>query len=200
LIVKGILLGLSSGVVCFGYCSPFLFSLMCADYQSSLLSRVHLLFEFSCGRLVAYSSFGALVGFIGQKLDHPVVNILSGIAILALSLLLISYGLFTGWPHRCVFLKRYFPKKKLPVLIGFFTGFHVCPPFLLAITYSLNLGHPLKGILFFLGFFIATTVFLFPFLFLSSFSKYEPLRWIAQMFAIVSGTLFFFIGLHSLFY
>ncbi|MFQ6082802.1 MAG: sulfite exporter TauE/SafE family protein [Candidatus Aminicenantia bacterium] len=199
MIAKGLLLGFSNGVVCLGYCLPVLFPLMFAKYQSSILLRTRIIVEFSLGRLIAYISFGAFIGWLGQTFNHPLVNKLSGIAILTLSLLLIFYGVITGWPKKCSFLKQIFPKKNLPAIIGFFTGFNICPPFLLATAYSFNLGNPIKGITFFIAFFMATSLYLIPFLFLSYFSKFENIRWIAQIFAIISGALFFFTGLSQIF-
>jgi len=196
IITKGMLLGLSTGVFCLAYCIPVIFPLICAEKRPWLSERAWLVLKFFLGRLIAYLAFGGMVGYMGQRFSSPLLHKFAAGSIVILSILLILYGILKGFPQLriCPTINRFLPKKRLPLLMGLFTGFNVCPPFLLALTYVFNLGQITKGVVFFFAFFIATSLYLVPFVFIGYFSKFEKVRWVAQMCAILSGMLFFFIG------
>ncbi|MEW6041204.1 MAG: sulfite exporter TauE/SafE family protein [Elusimicrobiota bacterium] len=99
----------------------------------------------------------------------------------------------------CLLIKRFFPTNKFPILMGIFTGFNICPPLLLAVTYVFNMRDISKGFVFFFVFFIFSSSYLVPFLFIGYFSRFEKIRWVAQMSAILAGGLFFLIGIEQFF-
>ena len=201
LVLQAILLGLSTGVYCLGHCLPVVFPLVFSEDKSSLKSRGRLILEFGIGRLMAYLAFGALVGYLGHELSHPFVQKSMAAMMIVLAIFLMIYGFRSNNSSKkkfCQILSRAAPSRNFPFLFGILTGVNLCPPFLIAIGYIFNLGEISKGVLFFLAFYFATSVFLLPFIFLGYFSRYEKLRWIAQMSTILAGGLFFWMGFNQL--
>jgi sulfite exporter TauE/SafE len=198
---KAAMLGLSTGMYCLGYCLPVIFPMIFSEEHSQIKARTKLVVEFSTGRLIAYLIFGGTVGYLGQRFPNPILNKLIACSIIVLSLLLILYGLVMGFPQlkTCVSIDKIFPVKRFPILMGLFVGFNICPPFLLAVSYVFTLGEVIRGIIFFFIFFIATSLYLIPFIFIGYFSKFEKMRWIAQLSAILSGGLFFLVGISQIF-
>lgn len=197
---KALLLGLSTGPFCLGYCLPVLFPLACAGGTSALLSRLRMLGQFSLGRLFAYLAFGALAGYMGGRLEHPLVTDVSGCGLVALSLIMIVYGLLTGFPKLglCARLGRFLPVRYLPLGLGFLTGLNVCPPFLMAVGYVFTLGQVLGGITFFALYFLITTLWLLPVALVGAAARIEKVRWLAQLSALAAGVLFLWMGLGML--
>jgi hypothetical protein len=91
--------------------------------------------------------------------------------------------------------KRYF---HFPVIFGFFTGINICPPFLLAISRVLDLGSIAGGMLLFGGFFLGTSVYLALLLPLGYLGRWQSLRLISLMTALLTGIFFFVMGMISL--
>ncbi|MBN1826638.1 MAG: sulfite exporter TauE/SafE family protein [Candidatus Eisenbacteria bacterium] len=194
---KALLLGLSTGPFCLVYCFPVLFPLSCAGGKSAPGGRLRMLGEFSLGRLAAYLAFGALAGWLGGRFEHRLLASMSGAALVLLSLLLIAYGLVTGFPRLrlCASLGRVLPMRALPLGLGFFTGLNVCPPFLAAAAYVFTLGRVGNGIVFFAVYFLMTTLWLLPLLLAGAAARVERVRWLAQLSALVAGLLFLWMGL-----
>lgn len=197
---KALLLGLSAGPFCLGYCLPVLFPLACAGGEGAPRVRLRLIGEFSAGRLVAYLGFGAAAGVAGGSLDRAALTPLSGWGLIALSLLLMAYGLVTGFPKLglCSPLARFLPVRWLPAGLGFLTGLNVCPPFLMAVGYVFSRAHAASGVAFFAIYFAATTLWLLPAALLGAAARIERVRWIAQLAALAAGALFLWTGLGML--
>jgi sulfite exporter TauE/SafE len=174
-IVKAAVLGFSTGLYCLGFCLPVIFPLVFAEEHSSVKIRSQLIAKFLSGRLAAYLAFGTITGYVGKNVTHPLVQKLTAGSIVILSILLIFYGFLKGFPRieLCFSVGRYLPDRKLPIAMGLLTGFNICPPFLLAVTYVFQLGEVAKGIVFFLVFFTVTSVYTIPFIFIGYFSRYE---------------------------
>lgn len=217
MLTKALLLGLSTGPFCLCYCLPVLFPLMCGgmsagravgavtrpdgtDGASPLGARLRLLGEFSLGRLVAYLGFGALAGWLGGRVEHPLLARVSGGGLVILALLLIAYGLVTSFPKLslCSRLGRFLPTRHLPLGLGILTGLNVCPPFLMAASYVFTMGRVFDGVAFFGIYFLVTTLWLIPVLVLGAAAKVEQVRWVAQLSALVAGLLFLWLGLGML--
>ncbi|MCP4545306.1 MAG: sulfite exporter TauE/SafE family protein [bacterium] len=200
MVTKALLLGLSTGPFCLAFCLPVLFPLTCARGGAALARRARVLGEFSLGRLVAYLTFGGLVGLLGQKLDHPLVGRVSAAGLTALAVLLIAYGLVTSFPKSglCHALGGRLPERRLPLAMGFLTGLNACPPFLLAVAYVFTLGRVGDGLLFFLIYFVITSLWLLPMVFLGGAARYERVRWLAQLSSLLAGLLFLWLGLTML--
>lgn len=195
-ILNGLLLGLSTGLFCLAYCLPIFGPLLLAE-QRSLKNSFAWLIKFSLGRLIAYCLIGALVGYLGLKIESQLLHNLAWLILIILGLLMIFYalGLLKSKPWFCQSLR----KIRLAWLAGFLVGLNICPPFLIALPYAFNLKGTLAGLLFFLMFFLGTTLYLIPATFLGFLTKYQILRQIARISAFLVGLIFFSYGLVNLF-
>ncbi len=195
-IIKGIVLGLSTGVFCLGYCLPVVLPLVFAE-KHPWKNRAGIIFKFCMGRMAAYLTVGGLAGYLGDVFLHNAFRRFMSIILVILSIFLILHGLHKGFPQfrLCCLLQKFFPNANLSFILGIFTGFNICPPFLIAVTYVFSLGKVFAGMLFFLIFFITTSFYLVPLVFAGYFSKFDKIRWVAQLSAIVAGVMFFLIGI-----
>jgi sulfite exporter TauE/SafE len=192
--IQGISLGLSTGLFCLAYCAPVFVPLIISD-QRGIGQSARVLFELALGRLVAYLAFGVVVGYLGMHLEGPFFQKVFGIAMVILSAFLLLYVATKRWPHLalCHWVNgRYF---QFPIIFGFFTGINICPPFLLAISYTFGLRSMVKGLLLFGGFFLGTSVYLTLLLPLGYLGLWRNLRLIALVTALLSGAFFFLMGL-----
>ena len=73
-------------------------------------------------------------------------------------------------------------------------GLNVCPPFLMSAAYVLTLHSLLKGLVYFLLFFCATTVYMVPLLFAGLLGRMAEFRWAARIAALAVGVLFLVYG------
>jgi len=188
------------GPACLGTCLPVLFPLACARGASGLWARARALGAFSLGRLAAYLAFGALVGFLGGEVHHPLAARVSALGMIGLALLMIVFGLVTGFPRLglCSRMARVLPRRGLSPAMGFLTGLSLCPPFLMAMSYVFTLGRVGAGLGFFAAYFLVTSLWLLPVLLLGRAAAAERVRWVAQLAALGAGLLFLLHGLSLL--
>ena len=156
---------------------------------------------FLAGRAAAYLLFGAAVGALGRLVT---ANLMFRTRILPLlffllGALLVLYGIFRSFPRwrLCRAAGAHLEHRGYLLLAGFLAGINLCPPFLLALSYALSLGNSAESMLFFLFFFLATTVYLLPFLFSSLLARIELVRRAARLSAIVAGGWFMFLALRQ---
>lgn len=202
LVSNGFLLGLSTGAFCLGSCLPVLLPFILVEKKSDLLRNLLVVLEFSAGRMIAYALVGFIVGYLGKKLTPGGFHLLMAAVMVGLSVLLLLYGLVRTFPHAkmCFHLKRVTGDfKRFPFLMGIMLGLNVCPPFLLAITYTLDSsGGPLLGALFFICFFLGTSVFIIPLAFMGPFSQFPWLLRVSKVSLVASGVIFLSIGIKKL--
>lgn len=190
---KALALGLSTGLFCTGFCLPLLGPVVLSQAGGvrRSLGRVAL---FLAGRLVAYLLFGTLFGLAGGTLGR-LVGVKSWLlpslyGLLGLSL--IGYGLVQSFPH-VGFCRAFAPRFSsgwYVAALGFLAGINLCPPFLLAVTTVLDVGGALRGALFFLVFFLATSVYLAPMLLAGLAGRLAAVRFGARIAAVVAGGYF----------
>lgn len=200
LFTEGLVLGLSTGIFCMGYCAPVILPYLHARDRPGWKGKALPVLIFAIGRLVAYMAFGTLLGWLGAYLTGPESRIGLTIAFLLLSLILMSYGLSLNWPrfNLCQRLVRFSETRYFPLLLGIFTGLNVCPPFLLAADRALQHGHPWEGMWLFLAFYFGTIIYLAPFVFTQLLSRMEWVRSLAQMVALGTGVAFTIMALVQL--
>jgi sulfite exporter TauE/SafE len=158
------------------------------------------------GRLAAYMSVGFLSGMLGLTLVHDSLQnkFIFGAIYSLLALFMIAYG-FYRFREICLGQKQKELQQKLsrwplaiPLAGGFVTGLNLCPPFLLAITGAVE-THKLAGsILFFIMFFLGTSLFFVPMPFLGYFKRKQVLQVIGKFAAILAGILYLYKGVMSL--
>ncbi len=197
---QALLLGLSTGPYCLGYCLPVLLPLTCATPDAMLRTRAVTVARFSAGRFVAYLAFGALAGYLGHETPHPTAAKVSAIAVIVLSILLMVFGLIRTFPRLglCTLAGRLGSTGRLPVVMGFLTGLNACPPFLLAVTFVFTAHNVVGGLTFFAIYFVVTSVYLVPLIFIGQAARFEKVRWVAQVASILAGLLFLKMGLTRL--
>lgn len=192
--LHGILLGLSTGLFCLGYCAPVFVPLMMSRNEE-VAQSIQVVGELALGRLVAYLAIGAAAGYVGVRLEGPFFQIVIGAAMIVLSVLLLLYAATRGWPYLSICRRLSGCHFRFPIAFGFLTGINICPPFLLAISHAFGMGSVIKGVLVFGGFFVGTSVYLVLLLPLGYLGRWQSLRLIALMTALLSGVFFFLMGI-----
>ncbi len=202
MILKALALGFSTGIFCMGFCYPILAPIMLSNKDSNIRLSAISLGLFLSGKLIAYSLFGLIVGLLGKylvTLPYFQKTILP-ILYLILGCIMILYGLVQSLPkwRSCSLYKKFFKKPKYLLTIGFLAGINICPPFLLAMSFAISLGGILKSIVFFICFFVATSIFLLPFIFSGFISRFKEVRMAARITAIIVGIWFVYLGIKNL--
>ena len=185
LYLNGFLLGLSTGIFCFAYCAPVYLPLTMAEKDKRRGWTVF--FKFNAGRLAGYVAFGALFGYLGAAVHAQFLKTWSGWVMAVLALLMIAYGLGMSMPkfRLCAWTK----KIRMPVVSGLLVGVNICPPFLAAILYNFQTGGIVPGMLFFLFFYLGTTLYFVPVTFLGFFARARWLRRAARLAAVGVGII-----------
>lgn len=168
-LIKGFMLGMSTGPACMAACFPVLLPVVIGGLEvvrpkSSSWYSWRIVGNFLCGRAMAYTSIGVLIGLLGNRLGEAGYMLALGASVLT-SLLMIAYGLGAKVLHlkTCGMAIRFAGKSHLPVLLGFLTGFNMCPPLLLAMSVCLGAEqNAFSGALFFLAFFTASSLYMLP--------------------------------------
>lgn len=187
-ILQPLLAGLSTGLFCSAFCLPFILPVLAAE-QRDLRGSMKVLLEFILGRLGGYLLFGAAVGWLGERMNQALFNAVSIAALLLLSWLLVAYAVGLVKPaSACAAVGS--RKAHAPLVMGFLMGINLCPPFLMSIAYVFTLHSALKGIVYFLVFFAATTVYFIPMVFVGWLGKMVEFRLAARVSAVLVGVLF----------
>ena len=192
-ISQGLLLGLSTGVFCLVTCAPVYVPFVLSE-DRKLRRNMLAIGELAMGRLIAYLLFGLIVGILGMQISGPWLNKAVGATMVLLSVVMLTFVMVKKWPHfgLCRLSNKY---MNYPALFGFLTGINVCPPFLLAMSAALSYASIVGSVLLFGGFFAGTSVYLMLLVPLGLMSKVESIRLIGLITAVLSGVLFFALGL-----
>jgi len=208
LVTKALLLGLSTGLFCAGFCVPLVGPLLLSDEpvrrppifnpQSSVLRSASRVLLFLAGRLVAYLLFGLVFGALGGILSRVwgIKAVLLPLLYATLGVLMIVYALVQSFPHIgfCRALGQPVRSGWYIALVGFLAGINLCPPFLLAVTTVMDIGGPLRGALFFFVFFLATSVYLLPLFFAGLVSRFASVRFAGRVAAVLAGLYFLYLA------
>ncbi len=82
--------------------------------------------------------------------------------------------------------------------LGLATGLNLCPPFLLAVATAAEQATLLQSVLFFLTFFLGTSVFLIPAPFLGLLRGFPALQVVGKMAAGLIGAYYLYLGVTML--
>ncbi len=168
MIGQALSLGASAGLYCMSKCAPSLASLLLIAPQKGIKSGICLLGMFLAGRLVAYCLLGALAGLAGSfggALPHSMLFF--ALTDMALGVMLIAQAFYRRRCTGCTGGQMVLGTKKTLFIAGVLNSVTLCPPILLAFSVAVENGSPLRGLLFFLLFFLASSVYLLPFSLLS---------------------------------
>jgi sulfite exporter TauE/SafE len=86
-------------------------------------------------------------------------------------------------------------KGIFPAVLGFLTGLNLCPPFLLAFAVATDSGSLSRSLLFFLMFYLGTSLFFLPLPLLSFINRLQIFKTIGRMAAIVVAVYYFYSGI-----
>ena len=196
LILEPLLAGLATGLFCCASCYPFLLPVFAAEHRGAR-GVLGVWLQVLGGRLAGYLLFGALAGWLGERLGTAGFQRASAVALMAMALILLLYavGLLRSGHAACAAAGR---GRSAPALLGFLMGVNVCPPFLLSLAYVVTLHDTLKGVVYFLVFFLATSIYLLPLLFAGLLGRMKEFRLAARLAAVAVGILFFVYGMLKL--
>lgn len=196
MIIDALVLGLASGTSCIATCAPvvlpFLFSREETDAGSNAL-RVALILA---GRLVGYIIVGFIMGGIGalaaSQAEPAVMRTIGRLAYAAAGTAMIAAGLLPALRrHRCPAFAGKWGSTAAAFFLGLVTGFSLCPPFIAAAARVFGTQSSLEGALFFLLFFLGTSVYFLPLLGVSFFRKYQDrIRIVARISCVLIGAYY----------
>jgi sulfite exporter TauE/SafE len=196
-VVKAVLLGLSTGLMCMGYCAPALVPLLMGSERSNGMERWRPLLWFLFGRFIAYITCGVLAGLIGQYLFRNINARITAWLYLAIAVLLLVYSFRRKRSDSSLCHRLYQQRsgRNAYFILGLLLGFNLCPPFIAAFSDVLAVGEVGYGVIFFLCFFMVTSLFFLPLGFLGFLGAQKEFRSIGRMAAALSGGLYGFLGL-----
>ena len=198
--MQGFLLGLANGSSCLAFCAPALIPFFMHEGQDVRQNLVTL-FKFLGGRMGGYLLIGLLAWGAGSLLSGTAgyERLLIGIAYVGLAALLLVAVLRKKAPAgACAFegararLSRW--PALLPVGMGFLAGLKICPPLLLAFTGAASAGTLAGSLVFFLAFFLGTSVYFIPIPFLGVFRRVSALQIVGQFAAVIVAVYYLFAG------
>jgi sulfite exporter TauE/SafE len=202
MVIQAALLGLSTGLYCATACFPMLISACFSRAGNGRLAAAKGVGQFLLGRLAAYLVVGAAAGLAGFLLGrfHVAADLLVSTVYLVSGGLMAVYGIVESFPHvkACAAMSRGFRTSTYMLVLGFLTGLNLCPPFVLAFSAAADLGGVAKAVLFFLVFFLATSVYMLPFLFSGLAAKRVSVRKAARIVSVAMGAWFVYTGVHRL--
>ena len=194
---EGIFLGLVTGLSCAVFCMPVFIGLTSRNLNN-ITPVINLVF-FLIGRLIAYILVGIIFSVIGMQLK--IISFLEFVSKFIIGGLLIYWGI-KGFLEidreklNCN-IKKFI--KVTPFFAGILTGISPCPPFIAGITRVMVIGKVLAGVLYFLGFYITTSLFLIP-AFITGLVKYKKeLKLIMSYSSIIFGIIFLILGIIKIF-
>jgi sulfite exporter TauE/SafE len=198
LVVRALLLGLSTGLFCAGFCVPLVGPLLLSDENRSVRRSASRVGLFLAGRLVAYLLFGLVFGTLGGALSRVwrIKTVLLPLVYAMLGVMMIVYAVVQSFPHvgLCRAISPRIRSGWYLTIVGFLAGINLCPPFLLAITTVMDIGGAWQGVLFFFVFFLATSVYLLPLFFTGLVSRFSAVRFAGRVAAILAGVYFLYLA------
>lgn len=197
-LTTGLLLGLSSGVYCLGSCALMMAPRLASGPESGGLRQGLLgIFEYSCGRLVAYMLAGAVLFVAGPTLlANPAGLFFMGTATLALAILMLAQGLSRSFPavSRCSRIGKTACLRRYPLLAGMLSAAQLCPPLLLCLAQVAGADAAIKAIVSTAGFFVGTLLVTLPVALTASGAKRPGIRAMAAVASLFCGLWFASVG------
>ncbi|MEI7849612.1 MAG: sulfite exporter TauE/SafE family protein, partial [Chloroflexota bacterium] len=151
-----------------------------AAEERSLRKNVGEILKFLAGRLTGYLGFGLLAGVLGERFDSRWLRLATSFSFIILSVILCGYLLGLLRREKSLCPSSIFFKSRSPFLLGFFMGINLCPPFLLSITYVFSRHSALYGMVYFALFFLASSLYFLPIVFVGLASRAKEFRTVAR--------------------
>ena len=195
-VLQPLLTGLSVGAFCLTYCFPFMGVIFGAEERGTKKNFLILL-EFLMGRLAGYLCFGLLAGYLGERFNPHCLRRATDLSFIVLALALLLY--LAGITHEKDFCRTpSWLRNRNPAFMGFFMGINLCPPFLMSVAYVFSKQNTLYGLLYFALFFLSSSLYFLPLMFLGLASKTQTFRTVARISGFMVAAIFFIYGIYSL--
>ncbi len=200
IIIEGLMLGLSAGINCLGACFVFFMPYLVVEGRQKLRENLNKIFLFMAGRLIAYILFALVMGYLGAAYRNIFTARFSYICLIAAAVLMLVYSLSHSFKESgfCAQLAGRFSLLRVPFFLGLFTGLNPCPPFLVGMARLWTLHDILGGVVLFTAFFLGTSVYMLPLVFVSCFNKSARIKQIGLMVALLSSLWFLSAGIMGL--
>ena len=194
-ILQAVFSGLSLGVFCLSYCFPFLAAFI-VSRPGNLKENSSLILRFILGRFLGYMLFGFMFGLLGEKLQSPLLTLITNLSLIGISIVLVLYlcGIINK-QKQC--LARKFQNHNA-IVMGFLMGINFCPPFLLSIPYILSLHSTFLGIAYFLIFFLSSSIYFLPMIFVGMLSRIKEFQITARISGFICAGIFITYGVYSI--
>ena len=195
-ILQPIFVGLSLGAFCLSYCFPFLATFIASEPRG-VKDNAKLIFRFIFGRLLGYVMFGLIFGFLGEKYQSPFLTLLTDLSLILISIILILYlcGLLKQTEETCLVSKL---RNRNAMMMGFLMGINICPPFLLSLPYVFSLHSTWLGVVYFLIFFLTSSIYFLPMIFVGWLGKIKEFQTVARLSGFICAGIFIFYGGYSI--
>lgn len=201
--MEALLLGLSTGTSCLVFCGPVIIPYLLGEGISVRRSVVDISI-FLGSRFIVYILLGLLAALVGQAFLRTEIfrESITGSAYIVLSVALIVYAFLRIKPL-CLLKNLHEipanqPDKRtlaIPLIGGLVTGLSLCPALLLAFTGAASERSILNSILYFILFFLGTTVYFLPLILLGFIRGRNIIHIIGKFAAGIAGIFFFAKGL-----
>ena len=203
--IDGLILGLSTGLYCISSCAPVTVPLVCAGDNPSVKHTARLGAMFMAGRFAAYIAVGAILGSLGSfaaSFLHPAqAAMFSRISYLLAGAVLLASGVITmrNKGKSCTWYKAAHRFGFNALAVGIATGFSICPPFFAAASKVFGNYGSAGGALYFLLFFLGSSVYFIPMFGLAAAGTAIPhIKTITRTAMIlIGGYFFFFLGVFN---
>ncbi len=200
---EALLLGLSTGTYCAMYCAPVAIPFLFSEEIRSARHNALLVTLFLLGRFVAYVGVGFLLGTVGAYatgyLDPQLQHRLGSVAFTVTGAIMLASGLMHNFPHwkACRLYSKAYRPARGALIYGFLTGINLCPPFFAAATRVFGSASGPDGALYFLLFFIGTSVYFLPLLGVHRLRRHMgTIRMISRLTLVLLGGYFLlFLGI-----
>jgi len=197
---EAFLLGLSTGTYCAVSCAPVMLPFLFSQTGEFKNNTVYII-RFMLGRLAGYIFVGAILGVTGtlamEQMPVRYYAIITASAYMVIGLLMLLTGIFyfAKGSLVCRAIGRRLTPQLNAVVLGILTGINFCPPFFAAAARVLSYRQPLNGVLYFIFFYMGTSIFLLPLFGIPVVRKHlNEIRIVARITTVILGIYFFIIA------
>ncbi len=170
-LVSAILLGLMGAGHCMAMCGGIISSLSIATAEGKQVKNWRYIVTYQVGRIISYSLFGAIAGWMGLQVDQltpiPILKILSGLLLIAMALYVSRHWFGLQYLEKLGKglwnLISPFSKKLLPInsmgkafFLGSLWGWLPCGLVYTALGYAISVGNTSHSAVFMLLFGVGT--------------------------------------------
>jgi len=204
---EALTLGLISGPACMASCGPVLVPSLLTE-QTGFRRHLRVLSAFLGARLLGYLLFAAVAWEIGALVSIAPgsrVHLMGAVnVLLACVLFWYAYSARQICGSSCSSSKLVHigatkdRRVAGAVVLGFLTGFSLCPPFVAAGVRAAELGSITLALLFFFFFFVGTSVWFVPFIGIGCVARNQAVLTVARMTMALIALYYFFSGIAML--